>query len=1451
MVVIRGQNYASQMLRRVAGDMRALQSSADIANANQAAVQSRIVQATQQRAQLERSIQTNAQNLSLARSSNATRAQIASNALNTRRNKITETQTKLLGNHAEKTTQIRQTTEAIAKNTTGSGYYSSLLAQSKLQGQALKIGEDTNAVLANREKLQGQLNTRLATQLDLQRKSLLAAEEQPLFSKNTSTKNLQRITSTGTIQDAALAHRVLANRQAIKDTQTAQALLVDEGPALQAIAQKTESLSIADQNRLAKLREQASSTANMNELLTKQKADLVRIDEQLAGIKKLTYGIGLDQRALNETNAKNLLDLNGQAAALERQKMQLTEINALIEVKLAKDLEDAGVLVGQAKQYDRIALAQRRASTVGAVGRVAQFGGLIGTAALGMAAYGYAKFTSSTTLAATQMAKIAGKGVEDVTAKAKLLNNTILDLMTKFPAKSADMATAAYNIFSSIPALTGPQGTQKGLALLQVANKASVAGGTDLITTTDALIKVMNNFGGAGQSVNSIMNRMFAIVRFGNMHFQEFTSMLNQIAPAALGAGQTLDNLAGVIADVTLHMSAPQGATGIARLLQIYATPAFVKGMASKGLAITVPGTEKLLPIIQILDKIAKIPGATAPGLIQQNLIKLVTAAGSPTGHGGTQGTQAARRVQSVFLSDLPTLHKLQKQAIADNSEFARSYAAMSQTTGIRWQVFMNMIKATMLKLGETVLPVFDKIIHRVSDLLKWFNNLSPGTRHMIGQFAAWGAIILLLGGTLMHLGGSILSVILKMQLMGGRTMLLRGGFMLVLAVVSALLFKLLPFQDAIKILSALIAGMAFSGIIAGISGIGIASAGASVEAATLNRQLIIMRASAALPIIFTVLVLEYRKKIASALDKSNFLGAASVDRFFAKHVPGARGLMENLFGKQQADATIGLSKQDQAMVASTKTMDQWLTKEGVAKSKWKNWYVDPKTGAYIMDPKKAKNQSPYDQFLNNSKAYETAAGKAAAASAKLTAQEKALLDSLNNTNTGLGSQASAATLAADRVNAVIAGQKKGAAEITKIVANLQTLFNNFQKSTEEMFGTLFQGPVMSGPIGQVYQTLAQYNIAPPVSLLIQDQKQQAKQFETYRKNLTSLRKRGVPRAMLDELQSLGPQGRLDVQSMAGASKAQIAVLIQTWKQKKGDIQSATSIDYKNKLKEYRSYGKQVMLQILEGLKSQSDWLGKGFTKYVLTDALGKSFTKWVNNMFPNIIKDAGIKAGVAFDKKAAADAKARAAAGGGTGSGTGGTTPTPKVPVVKIPKVTGPIADEQTALTRSQKLLKTLIAHGQTQQAVKVRERIVAEKVNLNRLSNNMKPVSENAIIMQEELISAQKKTVALEVKMGNKQQAAMARALLRREQKQLYLIEHPETAGTGWPKNLPPAGPPKKPVPPYKKDTRSLQGIVNHNHTELHVHGTATESLHAAGRRLLFEYQTGVRRSALMGHQ
>ena len=270
---------------------------------------------------------------------------------------------------------------------------------------------------------------------------------------------------------------------------------------------------------------------------------------------------------------------------------------------------------------------------------------------------------------------------------------------------------------------------------------------------------------------------------------------------------------------------------------------------------------------------------------------------------------------------------------------------------------------------------------------------------------------------------------------------------------------------------------------------------------------------------------------------------------------------------------------------------------------------------------------------------------------AKYAKSQQAQLDLQNLLNQSLATGNNAlntlANTAGSKAAAIVAGQQKAAEKIKTIVGNLQTLMDNFLQANETMMGGLFQGPVMNGPIGQVYQQLAQYNIAPPIKLLIQDQQQQNQQFEANRKDLRKLKRKGAPQAMIDELMSSGPAGRLAIQSLSQGTQKQIDQYIKDWKSRRKNIQDATSIDYKNKLNEWKTYGKSAMLQMLLGMRSQSKWLAHGFTKYILTDALGAEMTKWFKTEFPNFIKNAGIVAGNKYqaqaDARAAAKAKVKA----------------------------------------------------------------------------------------------------------------------------------------------------------------------------------------------------------------
>lgn len=1517
MVVVRGQNYASQMLRRVSGDLGGVTSAAASANARLAATQARIVSSVQQQARLQKAVNdgpgkiaanravvtgnANARNLALqARQATlARREQTLLDGQRARSAKLSDLQTKgpatiaaKRASQAEisarngltiqnkrnaaldkehgikdrintKTRQIGTTEANIQRLTSGSTYQrgqsdlarlnerklANTAAQNKLDPRALQL-------TARQERLLNQRDTliRAGQQEDIGFNRNISAKRLREFAGTPAAAGIKEIPGIGSQEQQAIARATIANRADLQRTANSMAAL----PAQQvADAEKlnAEAATLAaDESRItASFGEQAGAVERLNALLASQQGDLAGLEAKLAGMSDEYAKIDADQAVFNAKNVEALALLDKEAATLARTtqteadglariqsrladidleykqieaqqtasdalttkqllgiqeqvtayqilKGKLIEINAIIAEQLPAQLAIDAAAVKQGQLEDRIASVQRAGSLVSHVGRVAQFGGLIGTAALGATAVSYAHFTSDTTQAATQMANISEKGFSDVTVKAKALQTVILNMMKQFPANAQEQATAAYNLFSSIPALNGPGGEQKGFALLQVANKAAVAGNTDLGTSTSALIKVMNNFGNEGQSVNQIMNRMFAIVRFGNMHFADFDSMLNQIAPAAKGAGQTLNDLAGVIAEATIHMAPAQSATGLARLLQIFQRPQFTQGATKLGVQTTNAAGTQLLPIMDILDNFAKrFPALQKGGLALANLFKEVTAA---SGKGvGTQGTIQAQKLLNILITNLPELHKLQNETINDNAEFARSYAAMSQTAGVKWSVFMNLLRASAIQIGQTVIPVFEKIGGHVEALIQWFDNLSPHTRKMVGDFAAWSAIGLLLGGTLAHVGGSIITLLAPLLKVVGASGLISEGWIglaIIAAIVVVLIIthwnKVKLWWDAFN----LALPAEWNGAMTLILGMAETTAGAVVT--------VFITVAQELSRIFAGI----GKSIGGEIDKYLPIGGAG------KYIGGKLG-----------------GGIDGAVVpqvpTSFKKFAENLAKDGVKTSKkgaleaynaWKVAYDQVKTSAPGNNhpgtdtTKKTKQLSDTQKWLallNDPKAF-AKYEKGLADSSALQQQLNQLLNQGTTNLTTLGNTA------AQRADQVAAAETKMQTKIQTVVQNLMTLFNNFQQANETMYGSLFGGPVTQGPIGQAYANLAQYNIAPPIKLLIQDQTQQANQFEAYRKQLKSLRKKGVPQAMIDELQSLGPQGRLDVQSLSTATQAQINTVINEWKRKKGDIQAATSIDYNSKLKEYESYGKKIMWAILTGLKSQTQWLSKGFTKYVLTDSLGAAMTKWINKEFPNLVKDAGVAAGVAFDKKKTRETNAKAGVTGNSGTGT---VPTPTKTVPKHKTIT--LTEYQQALVSQAQMViaglkvafKLAKATGDKTDAKKDFSLILEHKAELKRLKQGKSAVPKDHFWSE---------------KLGRWLQDG-AKVTIPTKPTLKDQVPHKSAGGHGG-----------------KGDSIVNNNHVHHDKTELHVHAKPGESVAAAGRRLLFEHQVGVRRRRLM---
>ena len=390
------------------------------------------------------------------------------------------------------------------------------------------------------------------------------------------------------------------------------------------------------------------------------------------------------------------------------------------------------------------AARMKKAFTAMDIGRGLQLRGLLGGAALGAAASQAATFATATTKAATQ---IAGDNSVQKTAQNTIkLQSQILDLMHQFPASAQQQADAAYNIFSSMNVPL-----EKGVALLKLFNMVAVAGATDLATATNAMITIINNFGGSFDQVMKNINTSFAVIRFGKLEFADFNDMLNSVVPAAKGAGQSLQDVSGAMAFLTTKMKSNIAATALSRLLEVMARPDFRRGAERLGLDFQkIDGT--LRPFPELIHQLARLPVAQLKGTVN-TLIPLLTAVGRGSGK-GIQSTVQSRRALIQMVLDERRFQGMQQNVVGATDEFRKRYVAMIGSAGVKWERFKATLQATAIVVGAAVIPWFERLGTIITRGIDWMR-ANRGTVEFAAKALLAASMASLLAGTILKLYGS------------------------------------------------------------------------------------------------------------------------------------------------------------------------------------------------------------------------------------------------------------------------------------------------------------------------------------------------------------------------------------------------------------------------------------------------------------------------------------------------------------------------------------------------------------------------------------------------------------------------------------------------------------------------------------------------------------------------
>lgn len=400
----------------------------------------------------------------------------------------------------------------------------------------------------------------------------------------------------------------------------------------------------------------------------------------------------------------------------------------------------------EAEKIEPVQRWQQRAAAIEHTGRVLQMFGLIATATMGFAAESAAKFNSQFTLAATQ-ARPAGAPATRTVAIGRDISKQVLDMMQQFPASAEEMSNSFYEIFSG----TNIQQVGQATEAVRVFNQMAVAGGADLKTMTDAGISMYNNFGGLHgefKNMTDAANAFFATVRYGRMNAIQWAQAMPFVLSIAKEAGLTYKDVSETMALLTRQTGARytgRDAQGLARLIQLFGRADVSAGLAAKGIDVFDKTTGRMRRPFAIIEDIHKRMNLTYKQAL--NFFKEISA-NAGTGRGGTQGTVQAIRAFGFIYQNMEQAQSISKQVRGDTDEMVKSFQAMSKTGGVQWSVFLNQLRVLVYTIGNQAIPALLEFGRPIQRAVKWFNDLSDGTKHTIGYIVTFTSVLTLLGGT-------------------------------------------------------------------------------------------------------------------------------------------------------------------------------------------------------------------------------------------------------------------------------------------------------------------------------------------------------------------------------------------------------------------------------------------------------------------------------------------------------------------------------------------------------------------------------------------------------------------------------------------------------------------------------------------------------------------------------
>lgn len=310
--------------------------------------------------------------------------------------------------------------------------------------------------------------------------------------------------------------------------------------------------------------------------------------------------------------------------------------------------------------------------------------------------------------------------IADTTAMSldKIRQGT-LDLSNQTGISVTEISEAQYQ------AISAGVKTAESLSVVETASKAAKAGITDTATAIDGLTTVYNSYQGA-VDYGAIADQMMMTQNYGKTTFGELASSMGQVTPVANALNVSSQELFSSIAVLTKNgINTSQAVTGMKAAYSNVLKPTVDAQKEAKKLGLEFNAAHlKSVGWAQFMAEINEKTGGNT-----ESMAKLF---------GSVEALNSMTVLAGAGFGDFNTALEMMNQSAGLTEQ---SYQKMI-TPAERWNITLNKIKNAGVKVGEKLLPVFEKITGVAEKAADKFNGLSDSQIEMVMKIAGIAAAV-------------------------------------------------------------------------------------------------------------------------------------------------------------------------------------------------------------------------------------------------------------------------------------------------------------------------------------------------------------------------------------------------------------------------------------------------------------------------------------------------------------------------------------------------------------------------------------------------------------------------------------------------------------------------------------------------------------------------------------